>query len=139
MLAQGTVCGLPAQAVRRACVRSASSARLLASFPRIPGQAGILTSAAGPSAAGRSTFCSATLLARGAEPAAEAHAEAPHDPAAAAAYRLQLEEEEEAGLFDDVEGEPEERVEVDAAAVPDDSLAVRSLRHCLRRLAENRF
>ena len=49
--------------------------------------------------------------------------DAPHDPVAAAQYRKLLEAEEEAGLYE--EPIDEERVEVDASAQPDDSLAVR--------------
>ncbi len=50
--------------------------------------------------------------------------DAPHNRVEPEEYRAQLAREEEAGLFEDNDGE-EERVEVDATAGPDDSLAVR--------------
>ena len=51
-------------------------------------------------------------------------ADAPRDPAAAAAYKAILDAEEEAGLYEEPVDQ-EEVVEVDATAQPDDSLAVR--------------
>ena len=65
-------------------------------------------------------------VALGAERPAQADdaEDAPHNRVAAEEYRAQLAREEEAGLFEEEDGE-EERVEVDAAAEADDSLAVR--------------
>ena len=66
-------------------------------------------------------------VALGAERPAQADdaEDAPHNRVAAEEYRAQLAREEEAGLFEEEDGE-EERVEVDAAAEADDSLAVRA-------------
>ena len=52
--------------------------------------------------------------------------DAPHNRVAAEEYRAQLAREEEAGLFEGSDGDEDERVEVDANAQPDDTLAVRA-------------
>ena len=67
---------------------------------------------------------SAQALAMAAERLAVDDADAPRDPAAAAAYKAILDAEEEAGLYEEPVDQ-EEVVEVDATAQPDDSLAVR--------------
>ena len=69
---------------------------------------------------------SAQALAVATERTASGEEDSPRDPVAAAEYRKRLDAEEEAGLFEEPEDGTEERVEVDASAQPDDSLAVRA-------------
>jgi hypothetical protein len=68
----------------------------------------------------------AQALAVATERTASGEEDAPRDPVAAAEYRKLLDAEEEAGLFEEPEDGDAERVEVDASAQPDDSLAVRA-------------
>ena len=93
---------------------------------------------ASPSVAGRAVagvrlrpraaqFHTANVIAadRHAPAMADDEEEKPHNRVAAEDYRAQLAREEEAGLFEQSDGEEDERVEVDANAQPDDTLAVR--------------
>ena len=68
----------------------------------------------------------AQALAVATERTASGEEDAPRDPVAAAEYRKLLDAEEEAGLFEEPEDGDADRVEVDASAQPDDSLAVRA-------------
>jgi hypothetical protein len=147
MLSPVAVRALPACAsaptpLRAAAPRAAS--RLLSGRPALPGagRSGALPGWAPPasqSLAGR--VAGVRLRARAApfhtgaialgaadRPALADDAEdAPHNRVAAEDYRAQLAREEEAGLFEESDGE-DERVEVDANAGPDDTLAVRAAR-----------
>lgn len=135
-----------------AAARPAPRARVLGPQPHAPAAAGCargsVFAAAGPASVGAtaSTHPTARLassraslstaaLAMGLPRVAVERERAPaeddvptHDAASVAEYRKLLAAEEEAGRFEDDEADAGERVEVDASAKPDDTLAVRSRR-----------
>ena len=118
MLGNSLSCPLSAALPGRGLAARSAVARLASRPLAVPAK---WPTMAGPPA-GRGQGMSTAALAAVSERSASA-ADAPRNPAAAAEYRKLLDAEEEAGLYEEPLGE-EERVEVDASALPDDSLAV---------------
>jgi hypothetical protein len=149
MLSTVASCAAPAASAatpaRRAFVAPRAAWRLLAGRAGTPGcargaPAPFHRSTAAPPGAGgaavraalagsrvrMNSFNTAAVALSADRPALADDAEdAPHNRVAAEEYRAQLAREEEAGLFEEAD-ENEERVEVDASAEADDTLAVRA-------------
>lgn len=128
--------GLPAASALRSSRSSLCPARVLRVRPAPPRWSCSVScvgrqppAGAGASRAAHRSLSTAALAVSAERPAAGTEEDSPRDAVAAAEYRKLLDAEEEAGLYEEPD-ENEERVEVDASALPDDTLAVSRERSC---------